>query len=51
MAFEQVEINQAVQAQKMAIGEILDLESKELYCYCEADLHLCFRICKILVFS
>ena len=34
--------NRAVQPQKMARG---------LKCYCAADLHLCFRICKNLVFS
>ena len=40
--------NRAVQAQKMARGWkfILDLRS-----YCEADLCLCFCICRLLVFS
>ena len=57
--------NQAVQVQKMARGlnfQILKVE--ELYYLCsenkgadqlrgnrEADLRLCFRICKMLVFS
>ena len=52
--------NQAVQLQKMAIG--LKVEGLYYLCsenkgadqlrgYREADLRLCFRICKTLVFS
>ena len=57
--------NQAVQSQKMARGfKFLILEEEGLYFLCsenkgadqlhgdhEADLRLCFRICKTLVFS
>ena len=57
--------NQAVQLQKMARGLKFRIKKvKELYYLCsenkgadqlrgyrEADLHLCFRICKMLVFS
>ena len=58
------DINQAVQQQKMARGlqfwikkveglYYLSSENKgadQLRGYLEADLHLCFRICKTLVF-
>ena len=57
--------NRAVQAQKMArdwkfwIQKVEELyyscsENKgadQLHSYCEADLCLCFRICRLLVFS
>ena len=57
--------NRSVQAQKMARDwKFWILKVEELYypcsenkgtdqllCYREADLHLCFRICKLLVFS
>ena len=57
--------NQAVQPQKMARGlkfRILEVEglyyphsenkgADQLCSYCAADLRLCFRICKKLVFS
>ena len=57
--------NQAVQPQKMARGLKFRIYEKEglyylcsenkgadqLRGYCEADLRLCFRICKNLVFS
>ena len=57
--------NQAVQLQKMARGlkfRIKEVEELYYLCsenkgadqlcgYCEADLRLCFRICKMLVFS
>ena len=57
--------NQAVQPQKMARGLKFGIKEVEgLYYLCsedkgadqlrgyrEADLHLCFRICKMLVFS
>ena len=57
--------NQAVQLQKMARGSKFRIyvveelyypcsENKgadQLCGYCEADLRLCFRICKMLVFS
>ena len=56
--------NQTVQLQKMARGLIWDLDSRVLYYLCsenkgadqlrgyrEADLRLCFRICKTFVFS
>ena len=57
--------NQAVQLQKMAKGlklRILEVEelcylcsenkdADQLHGYSKADLRLCFRICKMLVFS
>ena len=57
--------NQAVHAQKMARSmEFWIQKIEELYCSCsenigtdqlhgyrEADLHLCFHICRLLVFS
>ena len=57
--------NQAVQAQKMARGWKFQIKievemynpcrenkgSDQLCSYCEADLRLCFRKCKMLVFS
>ena len=57
--------NQAVQLQKMARGlkfQIKEVEGLYYPCsenkgadqlrgYCEADMRLCFRICKMLVFS
>ena len=57
--------NQAVQAQKMARDwnfQIYKVEEQYYMCsknkgadqfrsYCEADLRLCFRVCKMLVFS
>ena len=57
--------NQAMQSQKMAIGlkfRIKKVEGLDYLCsenegadqlrgYREADLRLCFRICKMLVFS
>ena len=57
--------NRALQAQKTARSwKFWIQEEEELYCpcsknkgtdqlrsYCEADLHLCFRICKMLDFS
>ena len=57
--------NRAAQAQKMDIGWKLRIQNvQELYypcsenkgtdqlrSYCEADLRLCFRLCKLLVFS
>ena len=50
------DINQAVQPQKMARGFKFQIsEVKGLYYPCSenkgADLRLCFRICKKLVFS
>ena len=57
--------NRAVQAQKIARGWKVWIKKEEelnypfsenkgsnqLCSYCEADLRLCFRICKMLVFS
>ena len=57
--------NQAVQLQKTALGLNFRIKKVEGLCYlcsenksadqlrgyCEADLGLCFRICKMLVFS
>ena len=57
--------NQAVQLQKLAGGlkfRIYEVEglyyqcsenkdADQLHCYRKADLHLCFRISKMLVFS
>ena len=65
MWFPSKDINQAVQAQKMAgILKFWEYVEEELYhpccenkgadqlrSNCEADLRLCFRICKMLVFS
>ena len=59
------DINQTVQLQKLARGlkfRIKEVEGLYYLCsenkgadqlrsYCEADLRLCFRICKALVFS
>ena len=56
--------HQAVQSQKMVRGwKFWILKVEALYCpcsenkgadqlhsYCEADLHLCFRLCRLLVF-
>ena len=56
--------NQAAQSQKQAKGLNFRIEEEEVYYLCsenkgadqlrgyrEADLHLCFRICRLLVFS
>ena len=57
--------NQSVQSQKQAGSWKFRIEEEEevyhpctknkgtdqLRCYCEADLRLCFHVCRLLVFS